>query len=256
MELSLFDLCRKRNLNLRMLIFLFAITLFYAVICTPVSLLVSSDILLSETVLPLLIDVLMLLCNYLFYWVSFAIVLYAIGRFEVGNCISLFGIYVGAVFFRYLANITAGFLVIGFPTWEDFLSDHLLYLLIDIGMDLILMAVMVLIVSLTFKKASANSSPLAGLPIDRLFDLKNPIQLAAFWSAVIPAAVQLISRVFYDAFYYGAPTSLIDLLWMVIYYVSDFANVVIGYLVIVLILNRIFMKEEKARIDYDSATLI
>ena len=235
----MFDQGREKKRTLSLAAFLFGIALFYAVVCTPLSLLVSSDILLADTVLPLLMDVLMLLCNYLFYWIA---------------CRPILAVYAGAVFFRYFANMTAGFFVIGFPTGNEFLKLHLPYLLIDIVLDLLLITLVAFLVC-KFKKKQKDFTPEKVFPITRLFDWDSAFLRSTLLVAAIPAAVQLISRVIYDISY-GAPTSTVDLLWMIIYYVSDIANVLIGYLVIVLILNRLHLSEEKARLEYDSTTVL
>jgi predicted membrane protein len=52
--------------------------------------------------------------------------------------------------------------------------------------------------------------------------------------------------VFYD-FHLGAPTGFSDLLWMILYYLSDVVGALIGYLVMVLLLNRFFLQELRAK---------
>ena len=257
MELTLFEKCRKKRMLVWFSVWLFAISAFYAAVCTPVYHVLNSDILISDTVFPLLWDTLMQILNYLFYWGAFAIVLYAIFRLGIKNCISFLGIYVGTVFFRYFSNLLAGFLTNGFPLMDRFLSDDLPYLILDIVLDLLLMGVFVWILiavqrrNTTARNRKRGEFLLSNLPFVKLFDLKNPVQLAAFLGALIPSAVLLISRVIFDISY-GAPTGIVDLLWMAVYYVSDIGSALIGFILAVLLVNRFYFSEEKARLDYET----
>ena len=256
MELSLFERCRKKKLTVQLAVWLFVIALFYAAVCTPISRVVASDILLADTVVPLIIDVLGLLCNYLFYWAAFAFLLYAVFRLEIKNSIPLLAVYAGAVVFRYLANQIADFCVFGFPSVNDFFSLYLPYCLIDMLLDLAQIAVAVLLI-LCLKKRAANAQTAVfeELPVTKLFDYKKTVLRAGVLLGIIPATAQLISRVIYDI-WYGAPTGLADLLWMIVSYLSDLAFVLIGYAVIVLFLNRFCLSEKKAKLEYDSANIL
>ena len=114
---------------------------------------------------------------------------------------------------------------------------------------------MVVLVVCKYQKKQKDFALEKAFPITKLFDWKSVFLHSVICVAAIPAAVQLISRVIYDISY-GAPTSIIDLLWMIVSYTSDVANLFIGYLVIVLLLNRLHMREEKALLDYHSATVL
>ncbi|MBO5295090.1 MAG: hypothetical protein J6B71_07615 [Clostridia bacterium] len=120
-ELSLFEGYRRKKLTVRLAICLFAIALFYAAVCTPIARFVASDVLLANTVLPSVIDIVILFFNYSFYWISFGFLVYAIHRLGAKSCAPLFAVYGGAVVFRYLANQMADFCVFGFPSINDFL---------------------------------------------------------------------------------------------------------------------------------------
>lgn len=252
----MFESTQQHKLKLQLALWLFGIAVFYAAVCTPMTLTVTSDVLLSETVLPLLSDVLSLFCNYLFYWVAFAILLYAVCHYGLRACKPLLAIYGGAVLFRYIANQIAAYLVLGFPSVNDFFAGDFWYLLLNIALDLAMLAgVCFLIVRMHRRMDSAEAPILSHLPMSRLFDRENPVFCIAIAVAAIPAGVQLVTRVIYDIFY-GLPTGLLDLLWMIVYYLSDFANVLIGYLVIALFLNRLFFYEEKARLEFDSSSVL
>ncbi len=242
--------------NTRFAVFIFALTLFYAAVCTPLFLFFSSNILFDGSVLPLLWDVLMGACNYLFYWGSFAFLLFLGARYSLGQCRAFFMIYAGAVLFRYTANLLAGYIVMGLPTWSTFASSDLPYLLFDIAMDLVLMAIAAVIfhsiVDKTPLRIAAEGDMMQTEVTEcsrvrlwcnsqGLYDKNNALHRTAVWYGVIPAAVQMLSRIIYDISY-GAPTSGIDLMWMIVYYVSDILCAFIGYLVILLLLNSLLSR--------------
>ena len=256
MELSLFEQTQTKKLTRRTAILLFAITLFYAAVCTPLYLVMSSDVLWAQTPLPMLLDVIMTLANYCFYWVAFAHVAYTVYRFGFSAARPQLAVYAGASVFQYAANLLAGYLVIGFPLWEDFASDELPYLILNIFLNLLLMAIAVGLAYLLEKKQGDGKGRMTdGLPLVKLFSMQKGIGRAAWVLACVPAAAQLLSRVRYDISY-GAPRSLLDLVWMVVFYCSDVLSVLIGYLVIVLVWNQISFKETEAKKDFEGSSVI
>ena len=256
MELSLFEQSQKKKLTCRAAVLLFGIALFYAAVCTPLYLMMSSDILWAETPLPMLLDVIMTLANYSFYWIAFAYAGYMIYRLNLTSAIPMLAVYVGASVFQYAANLLSGYFVIGFPTWEDFASDELPYLIINTFLNFVLMAVAVGLAWWLEKKQGKRDQRLTEeLPLCRLFSFQKGIQRAAWIIACIPAAAQFLSRVRYDIAY-GAPRGWLDLIWMIVYYCSDILNVLIGYLVIVWVWNQISVKETEAKMAFESASVI
>ena len=256
MELSLFESCRKKKMLVQFGIWLSVISVFYAAVCTPLYHSINSNVLLRGTVYPLLLDFAMQFLNYLFYWCSFAYVLYALLRFELKKSYSFLVIYAVVVLLRYFVNFAVGGYMTAFPAVDVFLSNELPYLLFEIGMDLFWMLVVVLILRAVHQKqpyamrTKRGAMLLSNLPFSKLFHLQNPVQRAALWAALIPAAVQLASRIFFDLSW-GAPAGFTDLLWMIIYYVLDIVYALIGFFVIVLWINRFYFSEEKARMEYE-----
>lgn len=251
----MFEGYRRKKLTVRLAICLFAIALFYAAVCTPIARFVASDVLLANTVLPSVIDIVILFFNYSFYWISFGFLVYAIHRLGAKSCAPLFAVYGGAVVFRYLANQMADFCVFGFPSINDFFSDYLPYSLLDMLLDVIQMTLAVLLTHHIQRiSKEMQRDALKELPLTGLFDLKKYISRNALFVAMIPAAFKLISRLIYDA-WYGAPRGLGELLWMIVSYFSDIACIMIGYAVIVLLLNRCRLDEIKAKNEYDRELL-
>ena len=65
-------------------------------------------------------------------------------------------------------------------------------------------------------------------------------------------ASQILYRLIYDIFFYGAPRDWIDLLWILVYYLGDLLTAFVGFLVTLLLLNRAYLREEKAYLDYSA----
>lgn len=256
MSLSVFEAFRKQKMKKSLFLWLLILSAFYAFVCTPIFHLCSSNILLRDSVYPIVLDFLMSFLNYLFYWIAFSFLIYAFFRFEETHYRSFFAIYAGVVAFRYCANLLSGFLMTEIPLWEKLVSDYLPYLLIDIGLDLAQMGALLLILR-TVKYP--NTSPIqkkrgillfSCLPFTKMFNFKNPIQKTAFWGALIPAILQLFSQIIFDISY-GAPTTLAAWLWMILYYLLILIYLLVGFFVIVLLLNRFYLNEEKARMEYE-----
>ena len=119
----------------------------------------------------------------------------------------------------------------GFPLFSRFVKDDLIYIIINILLDLLLLA-LALWAMHALRYRWENKTPLLeALPTERLFDLQNPLMRILLCVAAIPAGFQLLSRLIYD-FSNGLPYDLPDFLWMITYYLSDFAFVIVGYLII------------------------
>lgn len=254
MELDLFEICRRKKLNNLFFLSLLSVVVFFAGVCTPVYLWAASDILVKETVFPLIWDLLMTVVNYLFYWIAYALVLYSVFRFGLSNSKAMLGGYVGIIVVRYPINLVANFFMNGFPTWNDFRYDELPYLFINIALDLVQMAVFVAIIQGIYSAQprkrfdQKNTVLLTNMPIVKLFQFFNPAQVAALCGGIVPASMQLLARIFYDISF-GTPVGITDFLWMTVSYLSDIFYVLIGYCIIVLFLNQLFFAEEKAKLE-------
>ncbi len=255
MEVSLFEQTQKKKLTRNAALLLFGIALFYAAVCTPLYQILVSDVLWSETPLPLLLDLVMTLANYAFYWIAFAYTAYLICRFGLREAVPMIAVYAGTTVFLYSANLLAGYLI-GFSAWEDFVGDELPYLLLNIFFNLVLMSLAVLFAALYERKQNAEKTKLTDvLPFSSLFSFEKGMPRLSWLIACVPAAAQLLSRIRYDISY-GAPRGWLDLLWMVVYYCSDLLSVLLGYLATVWIWNHIALKESEAKSEFDSSSII
>ncbi len=253
MELSFFDQSRKVCLRRQMTVALFSIVIVYAVICTPISLWCTSDILIAESVFPLIWDEIMTIINYAYYWVAFSFSLYACFRFDPCHHAPFMLTLGVAVSVRYPLNLVAGYFVNGFPVVDDFLTE-LPYVLFDILLDLVVFALCWVVMRLIKKRIPVRKYEKKGeafarfVPFKSLFSIQNPVQCSLFVGSGFLTLLKIGSRVIYDVSY-GAPSSLPDFLWMVFYYTVDILGFFIGVIACVLIVNHLALSEARAALE-------
>lgn len=244
----LFEKYRKKH-NLRTCAaILVAIACVQAVLLNPLYLWISSDTLLANGGILSVLDLLIAFCNLLFYWVGLVFLLFCLIRFRKNTVAVQFAVYASATVLRYALELLSGYLMLGFPTQSDFLSD-LFYLGIDVLLDLIIWGIAFLIAILSLhrslKRAEREQSTVfaTDLPFEKLLDWKqNPVLRTVAFMALIPSGMQILYRIRWDL-YLGAPADAVDLMWMVLYYCSDLLTVAIGYFVLFLLLNRFAFSE-------------
>ena len=259
MSASIFDQGRQKKLQHSYMWQISLIAFLYAAVCTPLEIWFNSDIVLTKTALPLVWDTVMTLMHYLFYWLSFAYLLWSVGRFSLRQSRGILVTYAIAVAARYFIGMIAGYVVNGFPTAEEFFSEVLLYLLLDIFLDLVFMGLAVWIAYEILNKPWRGMTPPPSLerlpvcrwmPFETLLSFSNGMQRANLFLAAIPAVTQMVYRAIYDIAFYGVARDLADLLWMISYYLADVISLFVGYFVMLLFLNKLYLQEEKARIDF------
>ncbi len=259
-EQNLFLNERKKKRCKQLSFALGGIALFYAVVCTPVYLILVSDVLYADTVLPFLWDILMKVCNYLFYWLSFAYLFYSVLLCGVKNSMGVVIVYAVVVPIRYFANHFASYVINGSQSTDEFLSDYLPYILLDTVLDGVQFALALGMIAWLLQK---YLSPMAtekqrstflssNMPLEARFKGADPIAKIACWIAAIPAFFQFVSRLIYD-FSMGLPSNLFGILWMLGAYLSDIAFAVIGYLLLALLLNRLYLADLKAQCEFEES---
>ncbi len=257
MEQELFWQEQKKKMLKGMALILGVIALFYAAVCTPVYRFMTSDVLYQGTVLALLWDILMTLTYYLFYWVAASCLLYSGACYGFSRIKPLIAVYGGIVFARYFANHLASCVIDGGQSINDFFTDYFPYILLDILLDMVLMAVAVGMTLFCLRRKLPRGSDRAlrsaflssSLPATRLFDKDNTFMSCMLGVAAIPALSQLISRLIYDIFV-GRVSGGDEVLLMVVYYLSDILFWIAGYLVIQLLMNRFYLSDIKAKSEW------
>ncbi|MBQ9806640.1 MAG: hypothetical protein IJW49_09075 [Clostridia bacterium] len=251
MKLSLIHLTvLKKNLK-KLALILLGIGAFYAVVCTPLYHVTNSDILFRDGVASLVVDYVMDITNFLFYWISFAFLLYVGITLGKTTLFRPFLIVIGgAVIFRYFASLIAGYLINGIPTKWSVWREDLLYLAIDVLLDAAQITVAFLLI---YRRSQQMSGSSKYFPVTKPEDRQNPVVMTAALLAAIPSVIHLITRVIYDIWEGYIPQDGGDLLWMILGYASELLGFVAGFFVIILVINHLYMKAKAMQIAYDEA---
>lgn len=264
MQNLLFDeLCRKR-LKKYFLNFAIVFVVTLSAIYTPIYLLLASNVLWRDSILLfLLTELIEPLMIFSFYWGSFAFLIYIDLRFGKKQMKYFAIIYAVAVMTRYFLTLIAGYALMSFPGWDVFWREEIPSALFSIGMDFLQMLGVLLLAEFccrrpmmsakTYTKGAEGEGMMADcFPIAGLFDLKKPLPKLCFFSALIPAGLKFLSRLYYDLFFWGLPTDAAEWLLMITYYIGDIAAFLIGYFVLLYLLQMFYTAESKRRIDFES----
>ncbi len=264
MQNLLFDeLCIKRTKKY-FLTFAIACVAVLSVIYTPIYLLLSSNVLWRNSVLLfLLTELIEPLIDFSFYWGSFAFLIYIYLRFGKKQIKNFVIIYASAVAARYVLTSFVGYLMMSFPNWKTLLGEEIPSALFSIGMDALQMLGVLLLAEFccrrpmmmckTYSKKAEGEEMLADcFPIEGLFNLKKPIAKLCFFSALIPTGLKVISRLYYDIFFWGLPTEASEWLLMATYYIGDAATLLVGYFVLLYLLQTFYTKEVQQKIEFES----
>jgi len=260
----LFDaLCIKR-LKKAFLIFAIACVAFLSIVYTPTYYLLSSNVLWRNSiVLFLLTELVGPLVDFSFYWGSFAFLIYIYLRFGKKEIKNFVIIYVSAAVSRYLFTMIAGFALMSFPGWDTFLGAELPELLFSSAMDCLQILGVLLLAEFCcrrpllavkkYTKGAEGEELIAdSLPVQSLFAIKQPLPKLCFFAALIPAGIKLLSRLYYDIFFWGLPTDAAEWLLLATYYIGDIATLFVGHLVLLYLLQTFYAKEAKRKIEFES----
>ncbi len=233
-------------------LFAFLPTALCVFLVVPLSILAQSNVVYADTVIPFLLEILTLLLTVVPYAVCFPCIALKILADGLKTAWGMIGIYAGNVFFHYLANFGVTALMDG-----SLPIGSIPYLLVYIVSDLLMLAFVLLFTVICTKKYRRRRADMLAaasrlgrrpeekplLPITALFARNNPLQSSLLFIGIVAAAFRVISRLFYDL-YIGLPTSVVDLLWIIISYTLDLLIGFSVYFVAILVVNRFFASQQ------------
>ena len=190
--------------------------------------LVLTNIVYSQTMLPIFMELALSLCDLCAYAVCFAIFIYSIYMFGAKRSMPNVLIYGGVLLAKMLIDTTVALLIFG-GGWR---FEELLYILLMWIFELILAFVVVLIAHLCLKNKENNTPEFT-----KLFSRENVLQSSALIVAAVIAGIKFLSRLTYDIGY-GLPSGLADLLWMLAGYASDIMSGIIVYLAAIILMKK------------------
>ncbi len=255
--ISLFDQMRKAKLLKQYMLFLSAIILFHSVIYYPLYLYLDTNVLWRNSIYFLLLtEIAEPLAGYFFFWISFAYLIYVGVRFSYRSALPFVGVYCVGVVLKYTLQNICFIIMMGYPRWTN--SVRIPELLFSVAMDLLVVGFAMLFLFLIFKKREKGNEKkdvLNGyMPFSGFFQLSNPMQKAAFLTALLPSAARLFSRAYYDIRLILAeriPDSAPEIFLVITYYLTDCLTALVGCLVVTMMLSYFRQLELKAKIDYE-----
>ena len=255
--ISLFDQMRRAKMRKQFMLFLSAIILFHSVIYYPLYLYLDSNVLWRNSIYYLLLtEIAEPLAGYLFFWVSFAYIIYVSVRFSFRAALPFLAVYGIGAFLRYALQNVCFILMMGYPRWVN--SVRIGELIFSFVMDVAVIALAMLIVLLIFKKQRKSEREGDALddymPFSGFFMLSNRKQRAAFFTALLPSAARLASRAYYDIRLILAqriPDTAPEIFLVITYYLTDCLTALVGCLAVTVMLSRFRLQEIKAKIAYE-----
>ena len=214
-----------------------ATAIFYALICSPVSILINSNVRFHGTILPVLWDFVSILVQYFYYWSFFAFLIYGAAEGGLNACRPLCVTFGAASVVRYFVSLLIGTIIMS--DWSGFGYECKSMIPAILG-DFMIAGLAILFVCLIFRNQKCMNVAKA---VERVFDPSSPPLIAAMASVAVPSILSLLSRLRFDLFF-GDPQSRYDLLTMIVSYAGDVFSIVIGYLVVFLILTTLVKKSQ------------
>ena len=252
-DLNSFDRMMKQRLLIALAAWSVFLTLLYSAVCTPIQLWITGDILLRDTLLPTVLDLVVSVLNFAFYWVSFAYLVYGASRFGTRTGCVLLAIFAGASLLRYLISQLMTYWVMHDVFSWTHLRDAVLFVLFDC----LMFAIALWLVTVKNRQTARSGGLMTQMPLARLFDFGKPLARVILIVAAIPSLVHLITRLIYDLSVLGGiPTTLFDVIWILVGYVSELVFALVGYMVIVVILNSRFVSDAKSKLNFENTTLL
>ncbi len=248
MKFSIIEQDRLQKTEKLATLFLWGLSLFCALVCTPISIWSASDVLIKRSIFPQLWDFVQSVLQFAFYWGAFSFLIYLSAEYGLHNNRKFIRTYVLCASARYLLSLLVGFLMGG---WSS-IFENLLYMLLDIALDCLQLLIVVWMISKWIGKERLKR----GAEIsDRFFNFKLPTQKALFFAVLLPNAIRILSRIRYDIFI-GAPQGLFDLIGIIVFYLFDILIFFIAYLLALMLVGRLRLNDKIAKEEFKSKTIL
>ncbi len=248
MKFSIIEQDRKQKTEKLASLLIWGIALFGAVICTPISIWLSSDVIFSDTALPQIWDVVLAISQFAFYWAAFSFLIYLCAEYGLENNRGLLKSYALCVAVRYPLSLLVGCLMLG---WSDF-GGNILTTIFNMVFDCLQLLIVIWIITKWFgKKKLKNGAEIS----DRFFNFKLPTQRALFFATLLSCVIRIITRIIYDLFI-GEAQGLIDLIGIIVFYLFDVLIFFIAYLLALMLVGRLRLNDQLAKEKFESDTVL
>lgn len=204
----------------------------------------ATDVLLSETILPTLLDLLMDLIQILLIPIgAWGLISFAYFRGESASVIRrLFGLYIGSLFFCRVCNMVASLTFNG----ALYLEEDIIYAAWYLLLDLILAFILFFVIRFRAMRYRSHAS-IPVYPLKKFYDKENPLLRCTLFLGIIFSSIQILQRILYDVNYSveaGALPPLSDVPIMIAYYLYDIL-ISIAFYTLARLLYRFLFKKAK-----------
>lgn len=215
----------------------FCLYAFTVLFLAPLYAQLSNNILYMDSWLMYLFEIVISLADILAFVVAFSFFIYTVYRYRMRGAAVFFLTYFGLLALRRVGSLLMEILFSHSVGADDIWSVSVYFVL-----DMLTAAIVIWIVAHTFKKYTryeAERKKLLRLkgdsqsdevlyPYTRVYDRKNPLQACALRVGILLSLSKIVSRLIFDV-YLGLPTGVIQVLIMIIYYLSDILIGVVTY---------------------------
>ena len=259
---SKFNIIEKK-LHTRLEIWLVCIStglyLLFAFGLAPLTDMISNDKTIGIPYIANILDILQVVLNVAAFFTCYAIVEYSLCRFKFSKAVIFVTTFSVATLLKYgLYMVSSFFIFDSVPSTSEALKNAIgqfaTNALIELAQFLIVTVLSFFIINKHKKvtdiavrkaeKIGVDFDPRTRIfPFKKLLSFKNPLQFSAFITATVVSSFMIVNRLIYDIWLIfnlnqGLPGGWVDVLWMIVGYGSDILCGIVGYFIMIFILNK------------------
>ena len=196
---------------------------------------------------------------------AWAFIIFAAFRFEPKNLMGFVALFMALTIYKYALKILTAALMEGATLFSGDITNFLkLNLALPALIEFLLLAVMILIVCLVYRKVSAHvefqreietrlpdyqfDERALYFPLIKLFDKNNPLQRSLVYVSGLFTLFRIVYLVILDI-QIGPPADFTDLLWMIFAYLANLLLGFLAYLFMLYIVMSLDSKDIKMQAD-------
>ena len=224
----------KKRILFIILFVVYPAYILQACVISPLHTITDSDV--AYKVLPLVFYFLGIIVDIAVIYITLAVLIYGMYRIDIYSFRSVMILSLVSPAFKNFLKLIISPLIDGVPTFNSFIVD--IYSLAVSSLLEILQLAAVVFIAYRIIEIRKDDKPIT--PFVSLFDLKNPLLLCAFISALIISVIRLSMWIINDLAYYSSSVNMLFFLP----YVLEIIGGVCGYLFIVYILISLSSREK------------
>jgi len=252
----------QKKLTLAVLICAGALSALYSFLLAPLYNILASDIIWAVTWIPTLLSLGIDLLEIGTYVLCFPILIYAFYRLPAKKATLPALCYLVVIVLRYVANLIITWIQNSLVAGDD-LTSLILYIMMEGTLLLIACVLATSAIRHFYRETAETDKAMLTLgqvapsihdrvfPFTSVINRKNPLQNAAIRIGILLSASRMLTRLLYDL-NVGLPSDLADLLWMILYYLSDILIGVIFYSLALLLLPYWDRKEQTQYVKFNN----